>query len=80
MTWRLDAMRDNPAAGWTIADVAAVCRDVGANCVAPRGCGSHYRVSHPALREKLTVPYRRPIKPIYIRHLVAFIDAVRQLP
>jgi hypothetical protein len=25
--------------------------------------------------EKLTIPYKRPIKPVYIRKLVAFIDA-----
>jgi len=25
----------------------------------------------------LTVPFRRPIKPVYIRKLVRFIDAVR---
>jgi len=29
--------------------------------------------------EKLTIPYKRPIKPVYIRKLVAFIDAVRKL-
>ncbi len=28
-------------------------------------------------REILTVPFRRPIKPVYIRKLVRFIDAVR---
>jgi hypothetical protein len=30
--------------------------------------------------EKLTVPYKRPIKPVYIRKLVAFVEAVRALP
>ena len=28
-------------------------------------------------REILTVPFRRPIKPVYVRKLVRFIDAVR---
>jgi hypothetical protein len=28
------------------------------------------------MAEKLTIPYKRPIKPVYIRKLVAFIDAV----
>jgi hypothetical protein len=27
--------------------------------------------------EKLTIPYKRPIKPVYIRKLVAFIDAMK---
>jgi hypothetical protein len=30
--------------------------------------------------EKLTIPYKRPIKPVYIRKLVAFIDAVKKQP
>jgi hypothetical protein len=30
------------------------------------------------MAEKLTIPYKRPIKPVYIRKLVAFIDAVRE--
>jgi len=29
--------------------------------------------------EKLTIPYKRPIKPVYIRRLVAFIEAVSKL-
>jgi hypothetical protein len=28
------------------------------------------------MREILTIPYKRPIKPLYIRKLVAFVDAV----
>ena len=28
---------------------------------------------------KLTIPYKRPIKPVYIRKLVAFVDAVSRL-
>jgi hypothetical protein len=30
------------------------------------------------MAEKLTIPYKRPIKLVYIRKLVAFIDAVRK--
>jgi hypothetical protein len=30
------------------------------------------------MAEKLTIPYTRPIKPVYIRKLVAFVDAVSQ--
>ena len=36
------------------------------------------KVAHPRMAEKLTIPYKRPIKPVYIRKLVAFIDAVRK--
>jgi hypothetical protein len=74
---RLEAMRRNPAADWTISDVEAVCREYGVLCAAARGGSSHYKVAHPSMREKLTVPFKRPIKPVYIRKLVAFIDAVK---
>jgi hypothetical protein len=78
MSTRLDGMRRNPAGDWRIHDAAAVCREYGILCEAARGGGSHYKVAHPRMTEKLTIPYKRPIKPVYIRKLVAFIDAVRQ--
>jgi hypothetical protein len=40
--------------------------------------GSHYKVSHPGRRDILTIPSRRPVKPVYVRKLVRFIDAVTQ--
>lgn len=80
MSKRLEAMRENPSGDWRIEDVAAVCREFGILCQPPRGGGSHYRVSHPSMAEKLTLPFKRPIKVIYIRKIVAFIDAVRSLP
>jgi hypothetical protein len=76
MASRLEDMRNNPRGDWRIEDVEAVCREYGVLCSAPRGGGSHYKVAHPRMAEKLTVPYKRPIKPVYIRKLVAFIDAV----
>ena len=38
---------------------------------------SHYKISHPRMREILTIPSKRPIKAVYIRKLVKFIDEVR---
>jgi hypothetical protein len=73
-------MRRNPIGDWTIRDVEAVCREYDILCEAARGGSSHYKVAHARMREKLTIPYRRPIKPVYIRQLVAFIDGVRKLP
>ncbi len=69
-------MRSNPRADWTIGDVEAVCRESGLHCAAARGGGSHYKVSHPSQAMILTIPYKRPIKTIYIRKLIALIDAV----
>jgi hypothetical protein len=74
---RLERMRRNPAADWTIADVEAVCREYRVICRASRAGSSHYKVAHPALAAKLTIPFKRPIKPVYIRQLVSFLDAVR---
>jgi hypothetical protein len=77
---RLEAMRRNPRADWTISDVEAVCREHDLNCDPPRGGSSHYKVSHPKVNAILTVPSRRPIKPVYIRKLVEMIDLVRDHP
>ena len=40
------------------------------------GGGSHYKVSHPSRWDIVTVPANRPIKPFYIKKLVAFLDGV----
>jgi hypothetical protein len=72
----LDRMRANPR-DWRIDDVARLCAGFGIACAAPRK-GSHYKVSHEAMPMILTIPAHRPIKPVYIRDLVAFIDSVRE--
>lgn len=78
MSKRLEEMRNNPRGDWRIEDVETVCREYGILCSVPRGGGSHYKVAHPRMTEKLTIPYKRPIKPVYIRKLVAFVDSVRK--
>lgn len=45
-------------------------------CEPPRGGGSHYKIYHPAMSEILTVPFKRPIKTVYVRRLVAFVTEV----
>ena len=70
----LERMRRNLAADWTIRDIEAVCRAYNVRCAPPSGGGSHYKISHPSRREILTVPFRRPIKPVYIRKLVRLIE------
>ncbi len=37
--------------------------------------GSHVIFSTPGVREIVSVPAKRPIKPIYIKHFLALIDA-----
>ena len=73
----LDRMRSSPMSSWSIADVERVCSAYDVRCAPPSGGGSHYKVSHGSQREILTAPFRRPIKAIYVRKLVRFIDAVR---
>jgi hypothetical protein len=80
MSKRLEAMRRNPRADWKIADVVALCREFGIFCEPLRGGGSHYKIAHPRLPEKLSIPFKRPIKLVYIRRLIAFVDSVRNLP
>ena len=80
MSKRLEAMRRNPRGNWTIASVVALCREFDIYCEPARGGGSHYKIAHPRLPTKLTVPFKRPAKPVYVRQLVAFADAVRILP
>ena len=77
MSKRLDAMRANSRDNWTIADVEAICRELGIFCKPMRGSGSHFKIAHPRMQRKLTVPSKRPIKPVYIKQLVDFVDAVR---
>ncbi len=72
----LDRMRANPR-DWRIEDVASVCAAFGIGCTPPRN-GSHYKIKHDAMPLILTIPAQRPIKPVYIRELVRFIDAVER--
>jgi hypothetical protein len=76
MSDRLDRMRRNPRADWKIGDVEAVCREYDIECKPSKSGSSHYKVKHAAVPEVLTVPFKRPIKPVYIRKLVEFIEKV----
>lgn len=72
----LDQMRDNPRADWTIDDIRSLARQEGLELVAPTR-GSHYTLRSPHLRDILTIPYKRPIKVLYIRQAVSYALAHR---
>jgi hypothetical protein len=74
----LEQMRRNPQGDWTIKDVERVCAEHGVSCKAPTGGGSHYKISHPGMQHIQTIPFKRPIKPVYIRMLVRFLEVVRR--
>ena len=74
----LEAMRANPKGDWTIVDIEKLCRNTGLE-IEPPSHGSHYKVISPFLQDILTIPAKRPIKPPYIRKLVSYADAHREL-
>lgn len=71
----LERMRRNPA-DWRIEDVKGLCASFDLD-FDRRPNGSHYGVSDPSQALHVTVPFARPIKRVYIRQLVRFVDAVQ---
>jgi hypothetical protein len=71
----LQKMRRNPI-GWRIEDLQAVAEANSIEWRRPGRGGSHVIFSAPGVREILSVPSRRPIKPIYITKFLALIDAM----
>ena len=70
----LAKMREHPV-GWRIDDLETVAK---ASLVEPRRPGrggSHVIFVAPGVREIVSVPAKRPIKPVYIKQFVALIDA-----
>lgn len=70
----LARMRHNPR-DWRIEDVKTLCAAFEVDLDRPPG-GSHYGVSDASQAYVVTVPFARPIKAVYIRKLVRFVDAV----
>lgn len=69
----LERMRTNPR-DWRIEQLETVARRFGVNV--RKSGGSHVTFEHPRSQVILSVPARRPIKPIYIKHFIALIDRV----
>jgi hypothetical protein len=72
----LERMRSNPRADWQMGDVAKACKEAGVACMKPTG-GSHFKIGNAHRGRRLTIPARRPIKPVYIEMLVKFLDEER---
>jgi hypothetical protein len=70
----LEALRANPR-DRRIETLETIAAAFGVNC--RKSGGSHVIFEHPAIVEALSVPARRPIKPIYVMRFVRLIDAVR---
>jgi hypothetical protein len=70
----IERMRSNPAGDWQIGDLKRIADRLGIAHRQPST--SHVTFRHSSGR-LLTVPARKPIKPVYIREFVALIDMVR---
>jgi hypothetical protein len=61
--------------GWCIEELQAVAEEKFVEWRRPGGGGSHVIFSAPGVRDIVSVPAKRPIKPVYIKQFVALIDA-----
>jgi hypothetical protein len=66
----LDRMRRNPRGDWQIEDLKSVADRYGINWRNPSG--SHV-IFLPDMGPILSVPARRPIKPVYIHMFIALV-------
>lgn len=64
-------MRNNPH-DWKIEDIEKVAHEFG--FIRRTTSGSHVTFSHQKLINIITIPARRPIKPIYIKNFLKLID------
>jgi hypothetical protein len=70
----IQKMRKNRM-GWRIEELQAVAEENLVEWRRPGRGGSHVIFSAPGVREIVSVPAKRPIKPVYIKQFVALIDA-----
>jgi len=71
----LAKMRRGPL-DWRIEDFEVVASAYG--CAIRRSGGSHVVFTHPGSLEAQSIPAHRPIKPVYVRHFVAWIDSLEE--
>jgi hypothetical protein len=69
----LQRMRKNPM-GWRIEELQPVADQNLIVWRRPGRGGSHVIFSTPGVREIVSVPAKRPIKPVYIKQFLALID------
>ena len=64
--------------GWRIEDLQSVATEHSLEWRRPGRGGSHVIFSAPGIREIVSVPSKRPIKPVYIKMFLALIDAAAE--
>jgi len=70
----LARMRRNPRGAWRIEQLKTIADHHG---IPHRQPGTSHVIFAPPGRNVLSVPAHRPIKPVYVRHFIAMIDAIR---
>src|SRR5580692_5602239 len=65
--------------GWRIDELQSVAGESGVGWRRPGHGGSHVIFSAPDVREIVSVPAKRPIKPVYIRQFLALIDKAMEV-
>lgn len=73
----LTQMGLNPKGDWRIEQLETVARAHDVNV--RRGRGSHVIFEHPKSNQALSVPARRPVKPVYVRKFVSLVKLVEGL-
>ncbi len=71
---QLEAMRNNPR-DWRIETLISLAVKYGIE-IRNHG-GSHHIFSSPKIDLAISVPARRPIKPVYIRQFLSLVDQVK---
>ena len=70
----LEKMRNNPQ-DWRIDDLKVLAKRIGISCRQPGTSHVTFRTND---GRKLTVPAKKPIKPIYIKQFVKLIDELAE--
>lgn len=72
----LEKMRHNPR-DWRIEQLETIASNYGIKI--RKSGGSHVVFDHPSWVELLCIPAHRPIKPIYVKKLIALLDTLENL-
>ena len=75
----LQKMRRTQTGWWRIDELQSVAEENGVAWRKPGHGGSHVIFSASEIREIVSVPAKRPIKPVYIRQFLALIDSALEV-
>ena len=65
--------------GWRIEELQTIAGGNGVDWRRPGRGGSHVIFSVAGVREIVSVPAKRPIKPVYIKQFLALVDAAAEV-